>query len=92
LLRSLKVLEFDFLLRHFEHISENYFLWHTLRCQLRIIPKYGIRSNKALGSHSDKLFFLMVYLKNAQLKEFHGSNFGISQGKVSRIVKILTDL
>ncbi len=91
-LTSLKVLEFDFLLRHFEPISENYFRWHTLHGQLRVIPKYRIRSNEALGSHCDKLFFLMVYLKNAPLQEFQGSNFGISQGKVSRIVKILTDL
>ena len=91
-LTSLKVSEFDFLLRHFEPISEIYFRWHTLHGQLRVIPKYKIRSNEVLGSYSDKLFFLMVYLKNAPLQEFQGSNFGISQGKVSRIVKILTDL
>lgn len=91
-LTSLKDKEFDFLLRHFEPISENYFRWHTLQGQLRIIPKYEVRSNERLGSHRDKLFFLMVYLKNAPLQEFQGANFGISQGKVSRIVKILNNL
>jgi hypothetical protein len=91
-LTSLKVLEFDFLLKQFEPISENYFRWHTLHGQLRVIPKYESRSNETLPTHADKLFFLMVYLKNAPLQEFQGANFGISQGKVSRIVKILNDL
>ena len=91
-LTSLKVREFDFLLLHFEPISENYFRWHTLHGGIRVIPKYKARSNEILPTHADKLFFLMVYLKNSPLQEFQGANFGISQGKVSRIVKILNEL
>jgi hypothetical protein len=56
-LTSLKVREFDFLLKDFEPISENYFRWHTLHGQLRVIPKYETRSNETLPTHADKLFF-----------------------------------
>ena len=36
-----------------------------------------------------KLFFLLSYLKNYPLQQFHASYFGVTQAKVSQLVKVL---
>ena len=36
-----------------------------------------------------KLFFLLCYLKNYPLQQFHASYFGVTQAKVSQFIKVL---
>ncbi len=39
-----------------------------------------------------KLFFLMAYLKDYPLQQFHGSYFGVTQAKVSQLIKVLSPI
>lgn len=39
-----------------------------------------------------KLFFLLSYMKNYPLQQFHASYFGVTQGKVSQLIKVLRPL
>jgi hypothetical protein len=91
-LTSLHVEEFEFLLQYFSPISDSYFRWHTLTGKARLIPRYEPRKNESLASNADKLFFVLCYLKGNAIQEIQGASFGLSQGKVSRIFKILSSL
>src|SRR5437764_7533038 len=91
-LTGLKMEEFELLLSYFQPLSQGYFQRYSLAGVLRKHPRYEPRSNEKLPKDADKLFFLMVYLKSNPLQQFQACAFGITQGKVSRLVQLLTDL
>jgi len=88
-LTSLTVDEFKSLLSEFSPICEKYFRYHTLEGKKRKIVCYQEHGNAKLKGTEQKLFFLLVYLKNNTLQSYQGASFGVSQGKVSNIVRIL---
>lgn len=89
-LTSLKVCEFDYLLSHFAPLCEKYFRYYTLSGQLRAFPKDKEHGNAKLQQPAPKLFFLLTYLKTNPLQEQHAACFGVSQSKVSQLIKTLT--
>ena len=88
-LTSLTVAEFDFLLEHFIPRWERYYKYHTLEGKKRILPAFSEHANALLKGTDQKIFFLLVYMKNNPLLTFQAAAFGISQPKVSKIYRIL---
>jgi hypothetical protein len=75
-LTSLHVSEFEHLLLFFEPICEDYYKWNTIDGKKRKLPRLKANAKERLPSGGQKLFFLMVYLKNNRCGE--PSNSAIS--------------
>jgi hypothetical protein len=88
-LTSLTVLEFEHLLSYFEPLWEKYYRYHTLEGTKRKLPSYKEHKSALLQTSEQKLFFLLVYMKNNPLQTFQAASFGISQAKVSKIYRCL---
>jgi DDE superfamily endonuclease/Helix-turn-helix of DDE superfamily endonuclease len=88
-LTSLQVNEFELVLTEFAPNCEKYFRYHTLEGKRRKIITSKEHGNAKLQGSTQKLFFLLVYLKTNALQEHQAASFGISQTKVSRISHIL---
>ena len=88
-LTSLTVVEFDYLFAHFAPLWERYYKHHTLEGKKRILPAFAEHGNALLKGSEQKLFFLLVYIKNNLSQTFQASSFGVSQAKVSKIYRIL---
>ena len=86
---SLTVEEFEILHDAFESYCTDYFLYHTLQGKTRSKVCYQEQKNASLRGSEMKLFFLISYLKNYPLQQFHASYFGVTQGKVSQFIKVL---
>lgn len=91
-LTSLHVSEFEHLLLFFEPICEDYYKWNTIDGKKRKLPRLKANAKERLPSGGQKLFFLMVYLKNNPIQQFQAASFGISQGQVSHLFKALNSL
>lgn len=89
---SLTVEEFELLHDSFEGYCTDYFLYYTLQGKVRKKICYQEQKNVSLKGSEMKLSFLLCYLKNYPLQQFHASYFGVSQGKVSRFIKVLHPL
>jgi len=89
---SLTVEEFELLHNSFERYCTDYFLYHTLQGKIRNKICYQEQKNASLKGSEMKLFFLLSYLKNYPLQQFHASYFGVTQGKVSQFIKVLHPL
>ena len=63
-LTSLTLAEFDYLLQHFTPLWEKYYKHHTLEGKKRILPAFAEHGNALLKGTDQKLFFLLVYMKN----------------------------
>lgn len=85
--------EFDKILRIFSRLWYKYYTMHTLHGKRRKLKNwYPEKDTPTLPTTADKLFFLLVYFKDHPLQQFQAAAFNLSQGKVSRWVKILTPL
>ena len=80
-LTSLTVAEFDYLLTHFTPRWERHYKYHTLEGKRRIIPAFSEHANALLKGTDQKLFSLLVYMKNNPLQTFQAAVFGVSQPK-----------
>ena len=89
---SLTVEEFELLHDSFERYCTDYFFYHTLQGKVRKKGCYEEQKNACLRGSEMKLFFLLSYLKNYPLQQFHASYFGVTQGKVSQLIKVLRPL
>ena len=89
---SLNLREFENLLDTFELICTDYFKRYTFRGKLRTHPMYSEPDSTVLKGSELKLFFLLTYLKNYPLQQFHAYNFNLSQAKVSEWIKVLTPI
>ena len=88
-LTSLTLPEFEYLLNEFTPFWGKYYKYHTLEGKKRILPAFTEHGNALLKGTDQKLFFLLVYMKNNPLQTFQGATFGVSQTKVSKIYRIL---
>jgi len=86
---SLTVEEFELLHDSFERYCTDYFFYHTLQGKVRNKICYQEQKNASLQGSEMKLFFLLCYLKNYPLQQFHASYFGVTQAKVSQFIKVL---
>jgi len=89
---SLTLEEFELVYNRFEGYCKDYFKHHTLQGKRRIKPCYGDQKNGLLQGSEMKLFFLISYMKNYPLQQYHGAYFGITQAKVSQLIKVLRPL
>jgi hypothetical protein len=89
---SLTVGEFEMLLSSFEPHCTKYFYYHTLHGKPRTKISFQEQKNACLKGSELKLFFLLSYLKNYPLQQFHASYFGVTQAKVSQLIKVLSPL
>ena len=87
---SLKLEEFDYLLTSFSSKWRNYYKVHTIEGKRRKAPLSNpSKDTKSLPTISDKLFFILVYLKNYSLQQKTGADFGFSQSQTSKWIKVL---
>ena len=91
-LTSLEVQEYELLLQSFQPRWERYYRSHTLEGKHRKHLAKKEHASAALQGTAQKLFFLLVYLKTNSLQEHHAASFGVSQSKVSRIVRTLLSI
>ena len=91
-LTSLTVIEFEYLLNFFSIEWEKYYKYHTLTGQKKPLPAFTEHGNARLKGTEQKLFFLMVYLKNNPLQTFQGASFGLSQATVSKTYRVLLNV
>lgn len=89
---SLTVEEFELLHNSFEGHCTNYFFYNTLQGKIRKKICFQEQKNAYLKGSEMKLFFLLSYLKNYPLQQFHASYFEVTQGKVSQLIKVLRPL
>jgi hypothetical protein len=88
-LTSLTAAEFCQLLVPFDEIWQHYHGHYDLKGERRRIQKFREHRSMSLKGSMDKLFFLLVYLKQNPLQVYHGYSFGMSQGKVSQWLQVL---
>ena len=88
---GLTVDDFDALLPYFKEHWENYNDRLTLEGKPRQRISYN-RKNSLLPLASDKLFFILSYLKNNPLQETHGAMFGLTQPQCNVLVHRLSDI
>lgn len=88
-LTSLLPEEFEHLLEYFEVYWSKYFRQYSLDGKKRNTRSYKEHGNAVLKGSGQKLFFLLVYLKNNPLQAYHAACFGISQSKVSSFISTL---
>lgn len=88
-LTSLMVEEFEYLSEEFQKDWWRYYQYHTLRGKKRKNPLIAERADVSLSTPEEKLFFVLVHLKNNPLNEFQAACFGLSEGKTSEWVTLL---
>ena len=90
---SLKTEEFDQLLSVFSTRWIKYYRIHTIEGKKRNRPfMNAAKETSSLPTVAEKLFFILVYLKNYTLQEMLAASFGFSQGQASKWKKILCPL
>jgi hypothetical protein len=90
-LTGMTVSEFESLLPAFQYEWEAYYSHFTLKGKLRQRISYGRRTGK-LPVIGDKLLFILSYLKNNPLQEYHGATFGMTQPQCNEWVHLLSDI
>ena len=91
-LTSLTPAEFFHLLSHFHVLWQRYHAHHDLRGKRRRIEKFAEHGSMSLKGSANKLFFVLIYLKQHPLQAYHGFCFGMSQSKVSQWLRVLLPL
>lgn len=91
-LTSLHVSEFLYLHQHFAPLCESHYKWHTLIGNKRKLPRLKANKKERMPTSDEKLFFLLVYLKNNPLQSFQAASFGVSQTQVSHLIRDLNTL
>ena len=83
--------EFDSFLPYFKAHWDEYNDRFTLEGVPRQRISYG-RKNSLLPLASDKLLFILSYLKNNPLQEYHAAMFGLSQPQCNVLIHLLSDI
>ena len=91
-LTSLTTDEFFHLLSPFAELWQRYHAHHDLKGKRRRLEKFSEHDSMSLKGSPDKLFFVLVYLKQNPLQSYYGFTFGMSQSKVSQWLRVLLPL
>jgi len=91
-LTSLREAAFCSLLVHFDALWQDYHRCFDLQGKRRRIEKFSEHSSMSLRGSADKLFFVLVYLKQNPTQDYQAFAFSMSQGKVSQWLKVLLPL
>ena len=90
-LTGFTVAEFESLLPTFKWEWEAYYSHFTLKGKVRERVSYNRKSGK-LPLIGDKLLFILSYLKNNPLQEYHGATFGMTQPQCNDWIHLLSDI
>lgn len=90
-LTSFSVSDFDYLLPYFKREWDEYNAHFTLEGKIRQRIFYP-RKDSNLPLASDKLLFLLIFLKTNPLQEHHGASFGLTQSKTNLWIHLLSDI
>ena len=90
-LTSLTVSEFEALLPSFHYHWDEYYSRYTLKGKLRERISYGRVTGK-LPMIGDKLLFILSFLKNNPLQEYHGATFRMTQSQCNEWIHLLSDI
>ena len=85
------IADFDFLLPHFKIEWDNYNDIFTLEGKPRQRKSYS-RTDSILPKVSDKLFFVLIYLKTNPLQEQHAASFQMTQPQANILIHLLSDI
>ncbi|NDV97524.1 hypothetical protein D0T84_21905 [Dysgonomonas sp. 521] len=89
-LTGLTHIQFLHLLPYFEAAHDDYLSEYELNGKRRRnLRSFCIYKNSPLPSVSDRLFFILVYLKNNPLQEYHAACFGMDQKHCNTFVHCL---
>lgn len=88
-LTGLKIEEFKSLCDEFHNDWWKYIRYNSLRGKPRKHPIAQERNDTPLPTTEDKLFFLLVMIKNNPLIEYQAASFNMSAGKVSEWFNVL---
>jgi len=90
-LTGFTVSEFESLLPVFKYEWDEYYAHFTLEGKVRQRISYGRKTGK-IPLIGDKLLFILSYLKNNPLQEYHGATFGMTQPQCNDWVHLLSDI
>lgn len=84
---------FDEILPWFEEEHDLYLRFHDITGKRRSGKRAGaIYANSPLPTVADRLFFLLVYLKNNPIQEYHAECFGMTQQQCGKWIHGLTTI
>jgi len=90
---GLKAEEFDYVLSVFSSKWRNFYRIHTIEGKKRKAPIANpMKNTRSLPTIEEKLFFILVYLKNYSLQQMMAASFGFSQSQASKWQKVLCPL
>jgi hypothetical protein len=90
-LTGFTALEFEALLPTFKYEWDEYYSHYTLQGKVRERISYG-RTTGLLPMISDKLLFILSYLKNNPLQEYHGATYGMTQPQCNVWIHLLSTI
>lgn len=83
--------EFEAFLPTFKYHWEEYYSHFTLTGKIRERISYNRKSSK-IPLIEDKLLFILSYLKNNPLQEYHGATYNMTQPQCNEWVHLLSDI
>lgn len=83
--------EFDAFVPTFRYHWDEYYSCFTLKGKPRLRISYNRKSSQ-LPLISDKLLFILSYLKNNPLQEYHGATYGMTQPQCNEWIHRLSDV
>lgn len=90
-LTGFTVVEFEAFLPTFKYHWEEYYSHFTLTGKPRERISYNRKSGK-IPLIGDKLLFILSYLKNNPLQEYHGATYNMTQPQCNEWVHLLSDI
>lgn len=90
-LTGFTIAEFEAFLPTFQYHWEEYYSHYTLKGKPRERISYNRKTSK-LPKSTDKLLFVLSYLKNNPLQEYHGATYGMTQPQCNEWVHRLCDI
>jgi len=90
-LTGFTVVEFEAFLPTFKYHWDEYYSHYTMKGTLRVRLSYN-RKTSQLPLISDKLLFILSYLKNNPLQEYHGATYGMTQPQCNVWVHLLSEI
>jgi hypothetical protein len=90
-LTGFSIEEFESFLPTFKYEWDEYYSHYTLQGKVRERISYGRRSS-LLPMIGDKLLFILSYLKNNPLQEYHGATFGMTQPQCNEWIHLLSEI
>jgi len=90
-LTGFTVVEFEAFLPTFKYHWDEYYSYYTMKGTVRVRLSYN-RKTSQLPLISDKLLFILSYLKNNPLQEYHGATYGMTQPQCNVWVHLLSEI